>query len=156
MTRLAALLVLLAAPAGAQDTDAGPAPAERLQACLAAAEVASDCVDVVARACFEEPGSETTLGGMRCAQEEEAAWNAVRADAESELTAGLSELGAATWDSAAEAWGEWRDRQCAFEASIYEGGSLAKVVAAGCRARFAAERALYVRDQLEFRTFDGE
>jgi uncharacterized protein YecT (DUF1311 family) len=150
MIRCAVALALLAAPAAA-DERSGPSPEERLRTCLAEAAEPQACRDVVARACFDRPGSETTLGSVRCAQEEEVAWDAARAEAEAELTRGLTELGAATWEGAAAAWAEWRDRQCAFEATIYEGGSLAKVVAAGCRARLVAERALYVREQIELR-----
>ncbi len=152
----AALALAFSAAACAQDDVATPDGDAALAACLADRDSPRACLGVVARACFDRPGSETTAGSVRCNVEEEAAWEVMRLEAETALTAGLSDLGRATFESAAAAWSEWRDRQCAFEASIYEGGSLARVVAAGCRARFAAERALYLRDQRELRDFDSE
>lgn len=64
------------------------------------------------------------------------------------LRAGLSPSRRALLTRAEERWIAFRDDECAFAASAYEGGSLAPIEAVACRIRLTAERTAHLRRHL--------
>lgn len=127
-------------PAAAQASN----PNAALDACVAAAGASraalEGCKGVVAEPCVEQPGGDTTGGMRRCYSEEALAWTAVLDGALAramENTQRATSLGASQ-----EAWRIWRDAECRYQASMYEGGSLAGVIANSCNADLTADRAI--------------
>jgi len=96
-----------------------------------------------ARPALAQDDCETTAGARRCL--------AARLDsAESELRAVLAEARGraghpALLDSAQAAWRLYVDRDCRAAAAIYSGGSLAPVVAQGCRLDHVRMRLRFLR-----------
>ncbi|WP_334194832.1 lysozyme inhibitor LprI family protein [Pararhodobacter sp.] len=160
MTRLLALLALLATPALAEqpydDFSAGIAD------CVAAAdgaEAGRACIGTGAGACFDgAPDGQTTTGMMFCALAERDAWDrllneeyglvrdAARAadDAEREdfpeFARRVEQL-----RNAQRAWIAYRDANCAMEYGLWGAGSMRQIAGADCQMRMTAERMLELR-----------
>jgi uncharacterized protein YecT (DUF1311 family) len=121
-----------------------PAPADGVAACVAAAGASraglNACKGVVLEACTETPGGETTGGMVACYEGEARAWTALLDAAVVRAQAGESR--AAVFQQSQEAWRAWRQADCRYQASYYEGGSLARVLAASCYADLTADRAI--------------
>lgn len=142
------------APASAQE----PTPAAdiaTLHACLAGRDVPDgeprDCIGVVSRACADEmdDGGASSTGGMvTCSAREQSAWRGVLEAAVTELRARESATQLPLLDRALEAGEQWTRARCAYDASIYEGGSLARVVAASCWRDTIALRAIDLSNRL--------
>ncbi|MBU6374296.1 MAG: DUF1311 domain-containing protein [Alphaproteobacteria bacterium] len=142
-TAAAAAVVLLAhggaqaAPAPRLDPSA-PSAAERavFEACLLKAQgeagAAAHCVTRVAEACAAQDGGETTAGMVICDARERALWTARIEVDTARLAARHSPGQRAALASAQTAFERWRAAKCAYAASLYEGGSLARVVEARC------------------------
>lgn len=148
----AALMILLviAAPALAQDGDALSVDASIVETCVAdtpPAEAAPTCIGAAARQCQRAAGGETTVGIVRCVMDEHAAWDTVL---NREYKAARAHYGAdqAVADSllaAQRAWIAWRDSECRFQYDRYGGGSMRSIAAANCRMSMTAQRALELR-----------
>jgi uncharacterized protein YecT (DUF1311 family) len=139
---LAALTLLAAAPAVAQS--APPAgDLDVMDKCLAdAKETPLACLGRIQKPCLDEPGGETTGGALVCAQREQAIWDERAALSRRAVRERLSASRRGLFDAAESAWQAHRQAACAFEASIYEGGTLAKVVGADCYLRESAQHAI--------------
>jgi uncharacterized protein YecT (DUF1311 family) len=125
-------------PAHAQTRDAS------LDGCVAAAgrsRVALEaCKGAMTEACLESEGGETTAGAVMCFDAETRRWTA-------QLDAALGRAGAddtraAFLAQSQQAWTAWRQAECRYQASLYEGGSLARVLSASCFADLTADRAI--------------
>lgn len=146
MRRVAVILVLafacLSAPLPAVAQASNPNPA--LDACIAAAGASraalEGCKGAVSEPCVEQPGGDTTAGMLRCYSAEALAWTAVLDGALARTRE--NEQRAALLGPAQEAWRLWRDAECRYQASMYEGGSLAPVIASSCNADLTADRAI--------------
>lgn len=145
MRRVTALVFLMAclgapAPAAAQASNPNPG----LDACVAAAGASraalEGCKGVVAEPCIEQPGGDTTGGMIRCYSAEALAWTAVLDAALAQ--ARENEPRAAALGASQEAWRLWREAECRYQASMYEGGTLAGVIANSCNADLTADRAI--------------
>jgi uncharacterized protein YecT (DUF1311 family) len=137
----ALLAIVCAAGAAAEENASGD---ERLNACVAAAgpsRVALEaCRGVIVDPCADADGGETTSGAVRCYSAEERAWRAL-------LEAALARAAADATrrpllEPAQQAWRVWRDAECAYRASQFQGGSLARVLAAACVSDLTAARAI--------------
>lgn len=84
----------------------------------------------------------TTAGMMRCALAERDEWEGIRDGIVATLRERESPTQLALLDTALEQQARWAEARCAYEASIYEGGSLARVVAATCVRDAMAEHAI--------------
>ena len=145
------LLMLLAAP---------PANAEVVQvfpveSCVVSAGHAlaarRECIGAAARDCIDSNPANQTTGGMSdCVAEEGRAWQILSAQYEAALRARESATQIALLDAYLEQHRAWAAARCAYNASYYEGGSLARLLAASCRRDTAAELAL----ELYARVFD--
>ena len=156
LTALAMLALASAAAAPLKEVpyiDAGGPPAKddiaAIDQCVRdAKDDPYACLGRVEKPCEDAPAGETTGGAMRCADRETAVW-AMRAKAASDAIAARLEPGRLRLFRAAdEAWVSYRNAACSYEASIYMGGTLAKVVAADCVLRETADRALELEDNL--------
>lgn len=142
-----ALMVVCGAPAAdaapfAPSLSQTPSAAERaaFESCLAdaAENPATVCAGRVADACIAKDGGETTAGMTACDARELALWMA-RIDTQiGDLDAWRSPAQKRALAAAQAAFVTWRDAKCAFAATIYEGGSLARVVESRCRLETTA------------------
>lgn len=161
---LAAALAWSALPAAAQDNpDEAVGDAETETEDQAAADVAflrqcldtlaargapsRVCIDIVTRGCASEPGGDTTTGAIVCFERERDAWQALMGEAATALEQAMSNTERERFAAAQEAWGVFRDAQCAYEASLFEGGSLAGVERTACERRIIAERTIAIHDR---------
>ncbi|NHF72061.1 lysozyme inhibitor LprI family protein [Paracoccus xiamenensis] len=154
--RALALLLLVAAPAAAQDFSYDPA---LLTNCLQAnADKPDRCIGTAARACMEGEGGSTTVGTVSCLAGENAQWDsilnqayeAVLADAE-QGDAEMKKLGSAADPQTPalremqRAWIAFRDAACVYEASRWGGGSGAGPAATACAMELTARQALRLK-----------
>ena len=140
------LLVLLAI-GFASPAIATPAPASAaVAACVAAAEdfaARRACIGQVHIACQDEGSNGVTTAGMvTCANRERAQWEALRDAALVALHARESATQIAARERALSAHAAWSQARCAYDASLYEGGSMAIYAAAACEMGQAADIAL--------------
>lgn len=146
MRRAVMILALACAPVAAPgvvyaQTQQAEAPLETCVAAAGASKVALEaCRGRVSEPCLEQPGGDSTSGSVRCFDAETRAWTAL-------LDAALARAGqdatrAAYLSSAQDAWVAWQQAECRYEASLYEGGTLARVVSSSCYADAAADRAI--------------
>ncbi|MFO6465978.1 lysozyme inhibitor LprI family protein [Jannaschia sp. KMU-145] len=162
MIRAVGLVVLLAAPAAAQDLSFSPAATE---ACLAAG-AGPACIGVSANLCMTEtPGGSSTVGTGGCLWAEaeywddrlNAAYGALRADARA-VDAEMRDLGSAAPSQAEalremqRAWMSFRDAGCAYEASLWGGGTGAGPASNGCWMLQTGRQALDLEDRLAERS----
>lgn len=121
----------------------------RLNVCLAE-NAAPDgeprtCIGAITRLCGEEmgeAGASSTGGLVSCADRERSAWAGILEDSASTLRARESATQIAALDRALTAGEQWAEARCAYDASFYEGGSLARVLAAQCARDTTAQRAI--------------
>ncbi len=98
------------------------------------------CKGAIAEPCIEAPGGETTAGMVQCYGAEAEAWLVQLAAAVERARADAER---ATYLAQAEAaWRGWVQAECRYQASLYQGGSLARVLAASCTADLTAERTI--------------
>lgn len=149
-----AAALLLIACAGADAEDAPPRQdAALLTACISAAlpqggmVAISDpraCIGQISRACHDAmgDGGDTTAGMVACAVRERDAWGEVLHQSAESLRQNESQTQRAALAQMLEQGEAWMLARCGYAASIYEGGSLARVVAAQCQRDTMAERAI--------------
>lgn len=131
-------------PAAAQ---AAPAPQNAVQDCLALAAgdatAQRTCIGRRTAWCIEHTaGGETTSGTVQCSESERLQWEEARAARIGALRAQETASQVALLDAALEQHARWARARCAYEASIYEGGSLARVIGAMCMRDAVAEHTL--------------
>jgi uncharacterized protein YecT (DUF1311 family) len=91
------------------------------------------------------PGADTTVGMITCAREELEAWQVILDQNLASLAGtGRSDLMRTSFEDAQSSWLAHRDAQCRYEASAYEGGTMAGVVSTACFSAMTAQRALRV------------
>lgn len=164
MTRLtlAALAVLLAAPAAAQDIRFNITPT---LACLGRAQTDApgdpSCIGTAAEICMEvSDGGFSTVGMVACISRELDYWDArlndsyqaLRArhradDADTANIPGIPSMELALRDMQ-RAWIPFRDATCDYERSLWGGGTGGGPATAGCRMRLTGQQALYLEGQL--------
>lgn len=146
MRRMTAALSVIATlgaplPAGAQTDVPNAAP---LEACVAAAGASraalEACKSVIAEPCIETPGGETTAGLVQCYGAEANGWRALLEGAVARAMNDAARRDLLTQSQ--QAWTDWREHECRYQASFYAGGTLARVVAAHCVAELTADRAI--------------
>jgi uncharacterized protein YecT (DUF1311 family) len=140
----------LSAPATA-DTNATVRPhvtssSKSLTACLEK-NVASprDCIGVIEKECLKSlEDTQTLWGEVLCADSERGIWSQRLAASATQMRVAMDPNRRPYWVAAEKKWIAARDAQCDFEASIYLGGSLARLVRADCLLRETGERALRI------------
>jgi hypothetical protein len=100
------------------------------------------CIDAFAGPCLNTDAGVTTAGAVACLENETRMWAELRDAIAGNLRSSESPIQSALLDAALAQHERWVSARCAYAASIYEGGSLARVVAAACRRDTIAEHAL--------------
>ncbi len=135
---------VLGCAASAAPTAAAEATA--IASCIANAEGLAGrraCIGSVNLSCQDEDNRGATTAGMvMCAERERAQWAAIRDAAAASLAAQESPTQRAARARATAAHAAWLQERCAYDASLYEGGSLANYSAAACAMGETAEFAL--------------
>jgi uncharacterized protein YecT (DUF1311 family) len=138
---MALALLPLSAPSAQAQTET---PSASLDACIGAAGASrvglEACKGRVSEPCLEQPGGDTTGGAAMCFTAEARAWTAQLDAALTRAQADATRAGFLTQSQ--DAWLAWRQAECRYQASLYEGGSLARVIAASCAADLTADRAI--------------
>lgn len=123
-----------------------------VQTCLASATTADErraCIGQVSLACQDEgANSITTIGMVTCADRERAQWQVVGEAASAALAAQESSTQAAAQRRAAEAHAAWLQARCAYDASLYEGGSMGRYAGAACVMGETANYALILHERV--------
>lgn len=119
-------------------------PVER---CLAEAgdeiDAARACIGAISGPCLNTgEGSATTIGMITCYENERAAWRSLRERTVYALRDAESETQIAALDDMLGEYEHWSLARCSYGASVHEGGSLARVVAAACATRIEGELAI--------------
>lgn len=157
MIRAALALVLMAAPAAAQDApsfDAAP-----VLACLDGNGTAETCAGLAAAACMEGEGGQTTVGMGFCLGAERDFWDArlntaygavmTRAEAGDASAGGPVAITQATGlRDMQRAWITFRDAACTFEATRWGGGTGANPAATQCALTLTARQTQWLQDYL--------
>jgi hypothetical protein len=109
-----------------------------------------ECIGQVSRACGERQGegAATTAGVVMCATSETEAWRSILDANAATLRAQESQSQIALLDRALAAGEQWARDRCAYDASYYEGGSLARVLGAQCARDTMALRAIDLHRRL--------
>lgn len=98
------------------------------------------CIGAFAGTCINLDEANQTTGGMvRCTETERRAWILLRDRQVAALREQESPSQIALLTTALEEHDRWTQTRCAYAASIYEGGSLARLVLAQCMLDAAAE-----------------
>ncbi|GAM97502.1 hypothetical protein U91I_01128 [alpha proteobacterium U9-1i] len=143
---------------------ATPAPAEArsggsdfgtLNVCLAE-NAAPDgdpraCIGAITARCGDdmgEAGASSTGGMVSCTSREHSAWVGILQESASTLRARESAAQVAALDRALAIGEQWTEARCSYDALFYEGGSLARVLAAQCVRDTTAQRAIDLYQRL--------
>lgn len=151
MRNAAAVILSISLCAAPQWLHAEPTAHTLPEACLAEAadaQAARACIGRIAATCIDDDGGVTTMGMIQCQERERAAWRAMRDASVASLQARESPLQRALLHDMLEGHERWGRVRCAYGASIYEGGSLGRVVAAACLNRLEAELAIDLHERL--------
>lgn len=157
--RILIALILLAAPAAAQDAPPfDPAP---VQACLDGDADPQSCAGLAANACMEGEGGSTTVGMGYCIAAERDWWDdrlntaygdvMARAEASDADTDSLDAAGPRQVPALRDmqrSWIAFRDAACAFEATRFGGGTGAGPASAQCALTLTARQTLWLQDYL--------
>ena len=129
----------VAAPANRPLDFGAPGTEERVafEACLSRS--GKTCLGLVQAACLKRPASETTSGMVGCAEKERRLWEERAQSIAASLRSTASPGQLAALDSAWSQFEHWRAAKCAYAATLYEGGSLSRVVAAECAMQTTAD-----------------
>ncbi|MGF1658626.1 MAG: lysozyme inhibitor LprI family protein [Rubrimonas sp.] len=156
---LPALLVLASLNAAAAAADPARKPAPATEACLAEAgsdEARRACIGESARACRAALRKPDPVDAALCLNTETGWWRKRLAEAEERMAAKAARLDALhgkaiaegaprlTDDLAAlrEAWKEWAEKRCAFEAMLKRGAPERMIVASECILQLTADQTL--------------
>ncbi len=103
---------------------------------------AEACLNLVSQACQTMPGGETTVGMRMCMERETVIWDEILNRNYRALRKAVSSDGAKKLGGIQRQWIKWRDAKCEMPYILYEGGSLARPLAAECVLRATALRAI--------------
>jgi uncharacterized protein YecT (DUF1311 family) len=142
----AGLSIALFAFAAPKPADTSAADRTAAQKCLTSKD-ARGCIGKIAKTCLAAPGGETTIGMMECTGRERAVWDEQLNASYKLLQGKATPTQAGALKQAQQAWIAYRDARCGFEASRYEGGTLAGVIAGNCLMQVTAERAVELTAQ---------
>lgn len=139
--------------AQAQDTDE-PTTEERadLAHCLRtkgrSGESEEACIFSLASVCMDKPENGSTLGQRLCNSRELVIWDELLNDRYQRLKAAVSKDGAKKLRNIQRTWISWRKAKCEMSYVLFEGGTLAGPLAAGCILKATALRAVELGDAL--------
>lgn len=140
------LLVTSASHAAEPRDGYKPEDKAALKTCLETAQRdaqrASVCIGQAARACESSPENSSSAGLKHCSLRENAYWDEILNDRYQQLLARFSDKNAKKLRAMQRTWIAWRKEKCELPYMLYEGGSVAGVLAADCIMATTGERAL--------------
>lgn len=101
-----------------------------------------DCIGVISDPCLDVAGNQTTLGMVGCIMREHHWWDARLNNVYGDLRIVLSGKTKSELRDIQRIWIRYKDAKCGFGQTFFEGGSMAKPIAADCLLRSTAERAI--------------
>jgi hypothetical protein len=148
----AAVCATVAASAQDGEEPAQAGDASTLETCLNDVRHPTDehgrtCIGLVSQPCMEG-GGYSTMEMVRCLQRERHAWRALAERYTANLRGRETETQIARLDAYLAESENWLEADCAYQASLYEGGSLAGVTGEACRADHHAETAIELHGRL--------
>lgn len=148
MRLVALIFALFAVSACATPVAAETSAPDAIASCLASAdrEARRACIGVVEAPCMDEPAGVTTVGMIRCLTREQELWNAQVTELVARARAQESPTQVAQLNRMLQLYEPWLNARCSYSASINEGGSMARIVAAACVRNMTADLAI---DMLE-------
>lgn len=139
-------MLLSVAATQAQTGGAEARDLRRVEACLArmAKRKGSPygCIGQISKACMEQPGGYSTLGMKVCTDRETDAWDRLLNRNYQLLRKKFPEAAAEKLKEIQRAWIEWKGTKCELGYVLFEGGTLAGVVAGSCVMETTAIRAI--------------
>ena len=129
----------IAAPAIRPLDFGAPSAAERRDFAACVTRSGTACFGRIRAACMKRPDAETTTGTVACAENEKRLWDERVQALAASLRAAASPGQIAALDAASAQFEHWRAAKCAYAATLYEGGSLARIVAAECALETTAD-----------------
>ncbi|MBA4800778.1 MAG: DUF1311 domain-containing protein [Euryhalocaulis sp.] len=163
MIEILALVLLIGGESqSGYDTLKTPSGADRtaLADCLSAAREEGDawqsCAGVVSDPCMDKPEGYTTVGMVACQARETALWDGYLNAWYRDARAALPGKTADDLRDVQRYWIEYRDAKCALPYAVFEGGTMAQPVAAGCMLEETASRALDLAGIVEMAGGDVE
>lgn len=155
LTILVALFAVSGAAIAQQPIWAEPqtADAELIAGCLTSHAPNDDvderadpkrCIGLVSHACAQQAGDgrDTTSALIICANRETRVWRALLDTYAADLRETESEAQRRLLEQALTQGDAWAQARCAYDASLYEGGSLERVIAAFCVRDTMGQRAI--------------
>ena len=124
-----------------------------LASCLKKAQTGGDrqvsCVGVISDPCMDRPEGYTTIGMVACQTRETALWDGYLNSWYRDARAALPQSAADGLRDVQRLWIEYRDAKCALPYAVFEGGTIAQPIAAGCMLEETASRAVEVAGLVE-------
>lgn len=100
------------------------------------------CIFSMVDACMEKPSGHTTLGQRLCNAREIVVWDELLNSRYKRLRKAVSENGAKKLKQIQRSWISWRKAKCEMPYILFEGGTMAGPLAAGCHLKATAVRAV--------------
>ena len=117
-----------------------------IEACLAKArrnsQHARGCIGEATRVCETLREMANQAGIQDCMKREAAYWDKILNDRYQQLLANISKKNTVKLKAMQRSWLAWRKEKCKLAYMIYEGGSMARVMAANCMMETTGIRAL--------------
>ncbi len=107
------------------------------------------CIFSMVDACMEKPSGHTTLGQRLCNAREIVVWDELLNSRYKRLRKAVSENGAKKLRQIQRSWISWRKAKCEMPYILFEGGTMAGPLAAGCLLKATAVRAVELGTALE-------
>ncbi len=157
-TAIAALLLIAATPALAENNEPSAAERKTIADCLATntgdeIKAMAACIGIIGDRCPDEPGA-NTMTIVACQMREQKIWDDYLNQWYGEALKRLAEQprAAAALKEAQRAWIQFRGAKCDYWETLYEGGTFASVAAGNCMRATTGERAiemLAILDELD-------
>jgi hypothetical protein len=150
--RMIALLFALATTSACATPVAAQSAPDLVASCLSGAtepENRRTCIGVLSVPCVDEPSGVSTAGMVDCLVRERDLWAGQVATLTARLRAQESPTQIEQLNGMLAAHEQWIRAKCHYSASIYEGGSLAIVLASACWRDTTAELALDLLERFD-------
>ncbi len=154
-TAAAALLLIVATPALAENDEPTAAERKTIADCLAAntgdeIKAMGACIGLIADPCPDAPGA-NTMTIVACQMREQKIWDDDLNEWYGDALKRLADQpgAAAALKEAQRAWIQFRDAKCDYWEKLYEGGTFASVAAGNCMRATTGERAIEMRAILD-------
>lgn len=150
--RIIALSFVLATMSACATPVAAQSASDPVASCLADAsepENRRTCIGALSAPCMDEPSGASTAGMVDCLTRERDLWAGQVATLTARLRAQESPTQIEQLNAMLAAHEHWMRAKCHYSASIFEGGSLTRVLASACARNTTAELALDLLERFD-------